>query len=142
MDSSLSGKAKELEIASMLVDAGFYVYWPFVDTGFDLVITNDKGEHFIPIQVKYYKKTPALGLTKSHAAKFEGEKVFLAFLIGKGPERRLWLLPFERWRKLAVDKRRKDNMLYVTISKNEKKLEAFEGKNGLGLLRKAFNDRK
>lgn len=67
MDKSLSGKSKELYIASLLVDAGFYVFWPFVDKGFDLVVTNGEGRKFVPIQVKYREKDPALGLDRNDA---------------------------------------------------------------------------
>ena len=142
MDKSLIGKSKELEIASMLVDAGFYVFWPFVDTGFDLVVTNDKGRKFIPIQVKYREKDPALGLDEKDAAKYRGKGVFLAFLIGKRPNHQVWFLPFDKWQKMSVDKKRKDKKLYVTISKNEKRLEPFKGNKGLSLLRNAFDRKK
>jgi len=138
MDTSLSGKSKELFIASLLVDAGFYVFWPFVDKGFDLVVTNGEGRKFVPIQVKYREKDPALGLDRSDAEKFYGKDVFLAFLIGK----RFWLIPFAKWKEMSVDRNRGDNKLYVTIAKNEEKLKAFQGDNGLSSLRDVFEDKK
>jgi hypothetical protein len=35
-DTSLIGRAKELEVAGMLIRNGIYVFWPFVDTVADL----------------------------------------------------------------------------------------------------------
>ena len=57
-DKSLTGKSKEPEVASRLVDEGFYVFWPFVDKGFDLIVTDENGKKFVPIQVKYRTKDP------------------------------------------------------------------------------------
>jgi hypothetical protein len=138
MDKSLIGKSKELYIASLLVDAGFYVFWPFVDKGFDLVVTNAEGRKFVPIQVKYREKDPALGLDRNDAEKFDGKDVFLAFLIGN----RYWFLPFAKWKEMSVDRNRGDNKLYVTISKNEEKLKPFQGDNGLSSLREVFEGKK
>ena len=142
MDKSLSGKSKELYIASLLVDAGFYVFWPFVDKGFDLVVTNGEGRKFVPIQVKYREKDPALGLDRNDAEKFDGKDVFLAFLIGERPNQRVWFLPFGKWKEMSVDRNRGDNKLYVTISKNEERLKAFEWDNGLSLLRAVFEGKE
>lgn len=138
MDTSLCGKSKELYIASLLVDAGFYVFWPFVDKGFDLVVTNAEGRKFIPIQVKYREKDAGLVLDRNDAKKFDGKDVFLAFLIGK----RYWFLPFAKWKEMSVDRKRGDNRLYVTISKNEGKLKLFQGDNGLSSLRDVFEGKK
>jgi len=143
MDKSLIGKAKELEVASMLVDAGFYVFWPFVDKGYDLIVTNEEGRKFVPIQVKYRgEENTALALYKSDAVKFHGKEVFLAFLTGKQPNQKVWLLPFDKWEEMRVDRNRGDNLLYVTISKNEERLKAFEGDNGLSFLRAMFEEKK
>jgi hypothetical protein len=55
-DTSLIGKAKELQVASQLVAAGIYVYFPLLDNGFDLLAANQTGTRFLPVQVKYKKR--------------------------------------------------------------------------------------
>jgi hypothetical protein len=43
IDTSLIGRAKELEVAGMLVRNGIYVFWPLLDKGTDLLATNQYG---------------------------------------------------------------------------------------------------
>lgn len=43
---------------------------------------------------------------------------------------------------MSVDRNRGDNKLYVTISKNEERLQAFEWDNGLSLLRAVFEGKE
>jgi hypothetical protein len=138
MKTALIGKSKELEVASLLVEEGFYVFWPFVDEGYDLIVTNEAGITFIPIQVKYRATDPALELSMKDALKFDGKNVVLAYIIGKKPNFIFWLIPFSEWRKVAIDKNRKDGKLYITISKNQDFLSKFEGDNGLNALRNLF----
>ena len=130
MDPSLIGKAKELEVASILVRNGLYVFFPLVDAGVDLVVTNRASRHFIPVQVKYRASDPALGLTKQDIARFHDTETVVAFIIGTSPEQRTWFVPFRDWEAMSVDLNRADERVYVTISRNEAKLAQFAGDEG------------
>ena len=129
MDTSLIGKAKELEVAGILVRNGLYVFFPLVDAGVDLVITNRAARKFIPVQVKYRASDPALGLTKQDITRFQNTETVVAFVIGN----RSWFIPFQYWKDLSVDPNRADERVYVTISRNEDALAKFEGDAGAKL---------
>jgi hypothetical protein len=134
-DKTLIGKSKELYVAWLLINEGFYVYWPFVDRGFDLVVTNGEGKKFIPIQIKFREKDNSLGLHSEDVNRFAGKNVYLAFIAGQQPRQKIWLLPFREWEKISIDRNRRDHKIYVNIAKNEDILKTFEGINGLSFLR-------
>lgn len=131
--TSLLGKAKELEVAGALVRNRLYVFFPLVDAGFDLVVTNQLGIEFIPVQVKYRAKDPGLGLKRTDIDLFKGTKVVIAWVIGTGesqPERR-WYVPFSDWREKAKDPNRTDGLVYVSIGESESWLSKYEGDSGI-----------
>jgi hypothetical protein len=134
-DKTLIGKSKELYVAWLLINEGFYVYWPFVDRGFDLVVTNGEGKKFIPIQIKFREKDNSLGLYREDVNRFAGKNVYLAFIVGQQPRQKIWLLPFREWEKITTDRNRGDQKIYVKITEHEDILEKFEGTNGLSFLR-------
>jgi hypothetical protein len=142
VDASLIGKAKELEVASILVRNGLYVFFPLVDAGIDLVVTNRSSRQFIPVQVKFRGSNPALGLTKQDIARFRDTDTIVAFIIGTGPAQRTWFVPFRVWESMAVDLNRADDLVYVTISRNESALSQFAGDDGVRIaFASLLNDR-
>ena len=129
---ALVGKATEIEIASSLVGAGLYVFFPLVDAGFDLVVTNRKGTAYLPVQVKFRASNPALGLNPRECANFEGTNVVLVWIIGTGDDARRWFIPYKKWKERAIaPKRRKDGLVYLQISENEGWLRRFQGARGI-----------
>ena len=130
ISTSLIGKAKELEVASILISNGLYVFFPLVDAGFDLVVTNRAGKIFIPVQVKYRTSDPALNLHEKDINNFKDTEVVVAWLIGQGETKKSWYLPFSKWSDHAVKPKRTDNMSYVTINKH-KWLSDYEGVHGI-----------
>jgi len=136
--TSIIGKAKELEVASMLVANGLYVFFPLVDTGFDLIATNRKGTVFVPIQVKFRAKDPGLALHQKDIANFASSNVVVAWVIGTGVAARQWFIPFREWHSKAKGSPpRRDGLAYVTISKHADWLKQFEGSAG---VRRAFKE--
>jgi hypothetical protein len=137
MDTALIGKAKELEVAGLLVRNGLYVFFPLVDTGADLVVADRLGRHFVPVQVKYRRKDPALGLYKKDVERFAGTNTVLAFINGVDNSQRRWFIPYSRWRKKATDRLNTPHrMAYVTISKSEDWLRQYEGD---GAIKRVFS---
>lgn len=135
---SLIGKAKELEVASILIGSGLYVFFPLVDAGFDLIATNRKGTAFVPVQVKFRAKDPALNLLPKDVANFTGTNVVVAWIIGSDEKTRKWFVPFGEWRERAkTPPDRKDGLAYVTISEHAEWLSQFEGQAGIA---RAFSD--
>lgn len=134
--TALIGRAKELEVAGMLIRNGIYVFWPLVDTGADLLATNRDASFCIPVQVKYRAKESALGLSESDKRRFEKPNTVLAFLTGHGDTHHAWFLPYKEWASRLVDPHRRDNRVYVRISENAEWLKRFEGDDGIRL---AFN---
>lgn len=130
-NTSLVGRAKELEVAGMLIRNGIYVFWPLVDTGADLLATNRDASRCIPVQVKYRAKGwGALDLTVSDKERFQKPNTVIAFLVGEDA----WFLPFDEWDKKDVDgkhRKRRDNRVYVRIRENAKWLEKFKGEPGI-----------
>src|SRR6266545_6343245 len=102
-DTSLIGRAKELQVAAALIRNGVYVYFPLVDTGADLVAANRAGTLFVPVQVKFRASSPGLGLLKSDMARFKTSSTVIAFVIGTGESSKAWYLPYSEWRSRAVD---------------------------------------
>jgi hypothetical protein len=132
-DTSLLGRAKELEVAGRLIRNGIYVFWPLVDTGADLLATNRDASECIPVQVKYTGRTSGLNLFKDDASRFEKPNTVIAFLIGEDEKQRSWFLPFDAWRSKHVDMKRNDEKLYVQIGKNAEWLSQYEGDAGIRL---------
>lgn len=129
--TSLLGKAKELEVAGALVRNGLYVFFPLVDAGFDLVVTNRLGTEFIPVQVKYRAKDPGLGLKRSDIDIFQGSRVVVAWVIGAGASERRWYIPFSDWREKAKDLNRADGLVYVSIGESESWLSKYAEDSGI-----------
>ena len=136
-DTLLVGRAKELEVAGMLIRNGVYVFWPLVDTGADLLATNRDASICVPVQVKYNAKASALGLNKSDQKRFDKPNTVLAFLLGRGETRHAWFVPYKEWASRHVDKHRRDERIYVRIRENLEWLEQFEGDAG---IRRAFRE--
>lgn len=133
-DTSLIGRAKELEVAGMLIRNGIYVFWPLVDTGADLLATNRDASRSIPVQVKYRASGwGALDLTVSDKQRFKKPNTVIAFLVGE----HAWFLPFDEWSKKHIDKKRRDHRIYVRIRENAKWLAQFKGDGG---VRRAFRE--
>lgn len=132
-NTALIGRAKELEVAGMLIRNGIYVFWPLVDTGADLLATNRDASCCIPVQVKYKAKESALGLNESDKLRFEKPNTVLAFLIGGEATRHAWFLPYEEWASRLVNRHRRDKRVYVRISENAEWLKQFEGDDGIRL---------
>jgi hypothetical protein len=135
VDTTLLGRAKELEVAGVLIRNGIYVFWPLVDKGTDLLATNPDSSICIPVQVRYSSRGPALNLREQDMVRFERPNTVLAFLIGTGNQQRSWYLPFSEWRFKAVDMSRADGLVYVQIKKNADWLAQYEGDVG---VRRAF----
>ncbi|HEX4985156.1 MAG TPA: hypothetical protein VFV71_03700 [Burkholderiales bacterium] len=133
--SSLIGKAKELEVASTLVANGVYVFFPLVDAGFDLIAANRTGTEFVPVQVKFRERDPALNLLPKDVVNFTGTNVVVAWVIGSGPRVRQWFIPFREWQTKAKAPNRKDGLAYITIGEHAEWLAQFEGETG---VRRAF----
>lgn len=130
-DTSLIGRAKELEVAGMLIRNGIYVFWPLVDTGADLLATNRDASRCIPVQVKYAAKESSLGLTKADKGRFAKPNTVLVFVVGQADKQRSWFLPFQEWSKKCVDMNRRDERIYVRINENSNWLAKFEGDAGI-----------
>ena len=129
--TSLLGKAKELEVAGALIRNGLYVFFPLVDAGFDLVVTNRLGTAFVPVQVKYRAKDPGVGLKKKDRDLFQGSRVVVAWVIGAGASERCWYIPFAEWHAKAKDLNRADGLVYVSIGESEPWLSKYEGDSGI-----------
>lgn len=136
-DTSLIGRAKELEVAGMLIRNGIYVFWPLVDTGADLLATNRDASRCIPVQVKYAAKKSALGLTKADMGRFAKPNTVLVFVVGQADKQRTWFLPFQEWSKKCVDTNRRDERIYVPIAENADWLAKFEDDAG---IRRVFSE--
>lgn len=134
-DTSLIGRAKELEVAGMLIRNGIYVFWPLVDTGADLLATNRDASRCTPVQVKYAARLSSLGLTKADKGRFAKPNTVLAFVVDQSDKQRTWFLPFQEWSKKCVDTNRRDERIYVPIAENAEWLTKFEGDAG---IRRAF----
>ncbi|HET6884176.1 MAG TPA: hypothetical protein VFI31_28735 [Pirellulales bacterium] len=130
-DTTLIGRAKELEVAGMLIRNGIYVFWPLVDTGADLLATNRDASRCMPVQVRYAAKRSALGITRAEAKRFAKPNTVLAFVVGKGNKQHTWFLPFDEWKKKYVDTNRRDGRIYVRITENVQWLGQFEGDAGI-----------
>lgn len=130
-NTQIIGKAKELEIASQLIREQLLVFFPFVDTGADLVVSDFSMERFLPIQVRYRSSDPALNLTKKDLQRLKNTKVILAFIIGESTNAGTWYIPIREFEGKAKDPKRRDNKIYITVSKNRQWLAKYEGIKGI-----------
>ncbi len=137
-DSSLKGKAKELYVASLLTHHGFYVYWPLVDRGYDLICTNKDAKKSLAVQVKYQAKGGSLDLRKAHCRRFSGRSVLLAYVVGEGSDAHLWFIPFEEWQQKAEDRKRDDGLICLNINRNKQWLSQFEFPGCISRLQEFF----
>lgn len=135
-DTSLLGRAKELEVAGILIRNGVYVFWPLVDKGIDLLATNNRASRFVPVQVRYRRTGPALDLHEGEIERLLESNAVVAFLRGDANDQHQWFVPISAWRTKAVDKKRADGMVYVSIKRNVEWLEKFRGDSG---VRTAFH---
>jgi len=131
MDTTLVGRAKELEIAGLLIRNGIYVFLPLVDSGADLLAANREASIVVPVQVKYRADALNLDLNKKRDfARFEKANTVVAFVIGV-TEQRSWFIPFRDWITKAVDNNRQDDLVFVRIGENEEWLSKYEGDAGV-----------
>jgi hypothetical protein len=134
-DSSLLGRAKELEVASALIRNGIYVYSPMVDTGVDVVASNRNASEFIRVQVKFRADDPALFLPGRSIERELPPHLVLAFVRGKHEDQRIWFIPYQDW--LSQSKGpQSDGGRYVNIAQNEQWLATYLGDSG---VRHAFS---
>jgi len=134
--TQLIGRAKELEIAGQLIREGLLVFFPLVDLGADLVVAAPSMRRFLPVQVKYRKHDPALGLDKPHIGRMENTNLVLAFIIGADSETHTWYIPLHDFHQKVQDLRRRDKKVYITIGQNTEWLNQYEGKRGIMRLKK------
>ncbi|HHX8698691.1 TPA: group I intron-associated PD-(D/E)XK endonuclease [Vibrio diabolicus] len=130
MKTAVIGKAKELEVASALVSKNLYVYFPLVDNGYDLIVSDDDGKRHMPVQVKYRKKDSSINFNMKDVERFKGKNVIIAWLTGEGCNYKSWYLPFDLWLEHAKDTKRADNFLNLTISQTNW-LADYEGAKGI-----------
>ena len=135
-DPTLIGRAKELEIASLFISNGLYVFYPLVDKGFDLVVTNAECSSIFPVQVKFRASHMALELSKKDVLRYKEKNVILAYIIGKNENKKTWIIPFNDWKKQSSGENRNDGKRYITISKNKEFLIEYEGVKGINLIKK------
>lgn len=131
--TSLIGKSKELYVASLLVAKNLHVYFPLVDTGFDLVAVSPDGKQFLPIQVKYKQLRTGFTLSRRDCEKFRNCDAVLAFGSGKADIESFYFFPSKVWAKKAEDRRRADDKVVVYLSEHEKWAEKYKGNVGLEL---------
>jgi len=130
--TQLIGKAKELEIAGQFTRHGLLVFSPFVDTGADLVVSDQSMRRFLPIQVKYRARNPGIGLEQGYVERLMGINLILVFIIGKGNNSGTWYIPLSDFSKKAKKPpNRKDNRMYITVNDNLRWLEKYKGDNGV-----------
>jgi hypothetical protein len=132
-NSQLVGKAKELNAASILVENDLYVFFPLVDNGFDLVVSNKTGTKFIPVQVKYKEKRSGFSLNINDAEKFKTANAALIFC-SKDQTRevtKFWFIPASEWYTKSEDRKRKDNMRVVYFKGNSDWVSQYEDVDGL-----------
>jgi hypothetical protein len=131
-NSALVGRAKELEVASLLIRHKIYVFFPLVDSGADLLAANRDASVVVPIQVKYRSKDPGLCLNSKDLPGFDRANTVLAFIIG-AREQRCWFIPYRDWKSKSVDNKRRDKRVFVPIQKNSDWLKKYEGDAGVRL---------
>lgn len=139
MDTTLIGRAKELQVASLLIAEGIYVFWPLVDVGFDLVASNASGTLFMPVQVRFRETRTGFTLNRSEIEKFATAKAILAFgsKSGESDASDFWFMTAGEWKTHANDKNRGDGRVSVYFSDGTEWFAGHKGKDG---LKRAFKD--
>lgn len=93
LESGVKGKQGELRVFGMLLERGFSVYQPMVDTGIDCIIDVGNG-NYKEIQVKSRTKTPLFQVRKTTP---RNNLFVICFLMSKTE---VWVIPskvfFER----------------------------------------------
>ena len=115
-DTSLVGKAKELQVASQLVATGIYVYFPLLDNGFDLLASNQTGTGFLPVQVKYKNSRTGFALHRKDIQKFRNAGAVVVFgSAGDNGRTDFWYVPIADWESKAQDQNRADGKIAVYL---------------------------
>jgi len=130
-NTALIGKSKELYVATLLVARQIQVYFPLVDTGFDLVALSSDGKRFLPIQVKYKQARTGFTLSRDDAKKFKDCDAVLAFGSGSADIDNFYFIPSKEWAEKVDDRDRKDNKVAVYLSEHAKWAEKYKGSAGL-----------
>jgi hypothetical protein len=129
--TALIGKSKELYVATLLVARHLHVYFPLVDTGFDLVAVSADGKTFIPIQVKYKQTRTGFTLSRQDAEKFKNCNAVLAFGSGSAEIDNFYFFPSSEWAQRCEDRGRADDRVVVYLSKHQDWAERYRGNAGL-----------
>lgn len=129
--TALIGKAKELYVATLLVAEHLNVYFPLVDTGFDLLVASKDGTKFLPVQVKYKSSRTGFTLNRSDAKKFETCNAVLAFGSEAADIDNFYFFPAKEWASKSEDRGRGDNKVVVYLTQHGKWADEFRGKAGL-----------
>jgi hypothetical protein len=93
LESGVKGKQGELRVIGMLLERGFSVYTPVVDTGLDCIIDSGNG-NYKEVQIKSRTKIPLFQVKKTTPR----DSLFIICYLVSPPE--LWVVPsrvfFER----------------------------------------------
>lgn len=135
--SLLIGKAKELHVATLLVAKHLHVYFPFVDNGFDLLVSSADGTKILPVQVKYKQTRTGFSLKRGDVEKFEACNAVLAFGSGTADASSFYFFPAKEWASRAENRQRADEMVVVSLKENAAWIEQFLGESGINLAFKA-----
>jgi|WetSurMetagenome_2_1015567.scaffolds.fasta_scaffold906915_1 hypothetical protein len=132
-ETALTGKAKELFVATVLVGRRLHVYFPLVDVGFDLVAAAPDGSAFVPVQVKYTAKRTGFNLKRSDAKRFAEVGAVLAFGSYRADEDAFYFFPAREWlaEAEAHDRTRGDDNLVVYLSKSGEWAAMYRGASGI-----------
>lgn len=133
-ESSLIGKAKELYVATLLINRRLHVFTPLVDNGFDLVVAKRDGTEFIPVQVKYKGTRSGFSLDRKDALRFAQAGAVLAFGSGEDlVEKEFYFFPAKSWldHAQASDQGRKDDKLVVYMTQSADWAAQFAGRRGI-----------
>ena len=93
LEAGVKGKQGELQVIGMLLERGFSVYTPVVDTGLDCIIDSGDG-NYKEVQIKSRSKIPLFQVKKTTPR----DSLFIICYLVSPPE--LWVIPskvfFER----------------------------------------------
>ena len=127
----LIGKAKELYVATLLVNEHLHVYFPLVDNGFDLLVTSRDGTKFLPVQVKYKQSRTGFSLKRSDAEKFIQANAVIAFGSGVAELDNFYFFPAKEWAEKAEDRSRGDDKIVVYQSSDQVWASQYKGEAGI-----------
>ena len=133
MHSVAKGKRSELYVMAVLLESGFKVFQPLADTeGIDCIVLG-QGNKFYPIQIKSRAE-----FTKGDLVDVYHFTKDMFIIIYDVLTKKYWIIPFDKYQKLSRQQILKDGTLNyrLTMTKNNSpKLEKYEGKNGIEVLR-------